>query len=247
MGLCGCNTGEGTKTEEEIVMTNEQVIIARKLGMSTNYEELSNADKNKLERVEELLDYLEEKYGKEFVFEDYQGSGLLYDEELKVHPEDDRDCQVTLTIDGTTEEFIDDYAWLYYEDEYREMITNFFEEEIGNNSIKVYFDLAYVNPEKINLDIKAGEVQIDSAIYIFINGDYSENETNELTEMFVEWMRERGDTGAGRVIIVKNNSDFINLSNFNNAEYMREGSYKVRIDFKIDKTGDSSVEAVVRE
>ena len=48
VGLFGCNIGEGTETEEEIVMTNEQVIIARKLGMSTNYEELSNADKRKV-------------------------------------------------------------------------------------------------------------------------------------------------------------------------------------------------------
>ena len=154
---------------------------------------------------------------------------------------------MTFTISNATGEYTDNYAWLYYEDEYREMITSFFEEETGSESVKVYFERGEVNPEIIGLDVKAGEIQFYSSNTIFIRCDYDEREAIELTEKFVDWQKEIGNTGVGSIVIVNSYHDFRSLSAYNYSKYIREGSYDVHITYKIDEMGNSNVNPVIQE
>ena len=184
---------------------------------------------------------IKEKYGKEFVFEDYDGGGLLYNEELKVHPEDDRDCQVTLTISNATGKYRDNYAWLYYEDMYCNMVLDFIGDTLNNYNVKIYVDYAEINPEKIGMDLEKDEVKIHANLIIFINGTYDENEAVELTQEFIEWQKLRGFSGSSSLCVINRNSEWINISEYNYDVYIREKA-NLTVDFLLSKEGEVKIE-----
>ena len=120
--------------EESVVLTERQKEILSGLGLSTDYEKLSDREKSAITAIEYMLSYLEDKYGEKFVYSGYvDGRSGLEKEHLTAYPESgsmkDEVTVYRTYADGTyncTDDYINILAGPVYHAALEKYISNFF-------------------------------------------------------------------------------------------------------------------------
>ena len=84
MTSCGI-TGDNS-VDESSNLNETQIEILALEGLPTNYDELTPSQQHTIDRIYEMLSYLNEKYGEEFIYSDYIPQELLQTETLIAYP-----------------------------------------------------------------------------------------------------------------------------------------------------------------
>ena len=78
-------TGTAGK-EVGVELTQRQKDLLEYLGLPTEYDELTDSQKNAVTSIEDMLTYLEDKYEKSFSYLSYAAAGVLEEEHLEAYP-----------------------------------------------------------------------------------------------------------------------------------------------------------------
>lgn len=225
-GGCGKEMSEQEKKVEQMTLTPRQEEIVKD-EFNVSYEELSGKQKEDIAAIEELLQYLESKYNREFCYEGYLEKGIQITETLYAYPKGSEELLVTVTrtIEAGEERIDDNYESLIRKEEYCTFIAAFWE-SLGLQ-VKVYTD-----PEIFRVvDAKKGEFQsnVVSNNMIFLPAGLTEAQFEEMTNQYCDWIHEMGLTTRDQVVSMKDGY-FGRLTEEYYADYLETEYYDFRVD-----------------
>lgn len=132
-----CGQEETSQSGTSIVYTDDYQLSDRQknlleaMGMPTEFSELDKAEKHTIQRIEQMLCYLEKKYDKEFIYYAYDDPAYLASEKLWAYAKDEgRSNTVTVRVDKDGS-FLDDYEGIG--------VVAYAEKKV-NNYVREYFD-----------------------------------------------------------------------------------------------------------
>ena len=168
-------------------LNERQLSICEDLGLPTAYEKLTVHERKMLDRIEELLEYLEKKYDRRFFFVAYYRP-LISDEYLEAFSDETNEYEyTTLTVhcDGS---FEDDYLFQREKFRWRSSLLSKLAEET-NLEFK-----AYVDPN--------GEKKSWVSFTVFVS-DVKEGDSERIGQSILGWYRENNAYGSANVIAVE--------------------------------------------
>ena len=114
IGACGCSMGKEETDEELTELTEQQIEILEQEGMPTDINQLSELQKYDIQKIDEMMNDMEETYGEDFVFDGYHEPEFLDRwEKVYVYRAADTDKTSLITVKRKWE----NGEWVY-EDEY---------------------------------------------------------------------------------------------------------------------------------
>ena len=143
-------------------LNDRQIAILKEMDMSTDWEELTNYQQDCIMSIEEMLEYLEKKYDKEFCYGGYIAENGLYNdkEELLAYAKGDNRETDCFGVRPTKFGYEDDYAYIYLLPEYEEKYNEQIKEVVG--------DAAFFNYTVID-EIVFGKVKTTSSTIVLEN------------------------------------------------------------------------------
>lgn len=139
IAVCGCGMGKETTNEKTLTeLTEQQKEILEQEGLPTDIEELSASQKRCIMKIDEMMNYMEETYGEEFVFDGFNEAEILDKwEKIYVYRAVDTDKTSSITVkrkweDGEwvyEDEYLNDYAADYWKHMIKAYLKNWLEED----------------------------------------------------------------------------------------------------------------------
>lgn len=216
---------ETSKDDEEMNMelTERQIAILQQQGLSDEYKDLSLFEKSAICSIEEMLVYMEEKYGVGFCYSSYALADSMTPECLTVYEENDNTKKI-ITVYRTYSEGIyiyeDDYLEVAISDSYREVLEEFFGIEIGLSQYQIYVDVKELG-EKTDNVIEC--VSATSYIYINNTNDY---DLDELIGDYSTWMINQNlESTALLVFVLQNQEEFDETYSGNYSQQILQKKY----------------------
>lgn len=160
-------------------LNDRQIAILKEMDMTTDWEELTNYQQDCIMSIEKMLEYLEEKYDKEFCYGGYIAENGLYNdkEELLAYAKGDNRETDCFGVRPTKFGYEDDYAYIYLLPEYEKKYNEQIKDVVGDTS---FFNYTVID------DIEFGKVKSASSIVVLENtGKYkklSESIYHELSK-----------------------------------------------------------------
>ena len=200
----------------EVELTPRQINILKQQNLSTNYNDLNLDQKESIDRIEEMFKYLDEKYKNyQFEYKGYITAKNIENEQLIVEYN-----YKTCTVTNKNKQLTDDCTNIIIKKDYEKYIEQFFNNnEISN--VKIYADIAETT-EKYNISKYIFDDTTESRNMIFIDGkNYTEEEANQLIEMYKNWITEHNLYGLNQIIYVKSEI-FSKITEYNYSDYFVE-------------------------
>lgn len=218
-------------------LNERQIRICEQLELPTNYEELNEKQQISIGRIEELLQYLDNKYGVDFVYAGYSNGGLLENEWLEAYSEN-------LNEYYSTKLFVDENG--SYSDDYAEVIASI----IISNDLEEYLNLNLDNEFKVFVsDCKLSKEIIVEDIYnlksicsgtfsVIVKGKNNANLIREYADKLVEWYKDREIYGYTNFVLVSDEYfEEVNISNYSHVKIDDD----TEISLSCDISGDGEV------
>lgn len=143
MNSCSVNETVNSKASNEgdkkMTLNERQISICEDLGLATNYDELSLQQQKCISRIEELLQYLDNKYNTTFNYRGYyEAFAPVYQKEkLEAYTDDTGEFEyTTLTVDDDGS-FVDDYPFQLVKPIVRYDFINYMQNKFGKE-FKIY-------------------------------------------------------------------------------------------------------------
>lgn len=179
---------------DDYVLNDRQKVICEEVGLPTDYNELEDYQKESIRRIEEMLQYLEHKYGCTFIYHGYIDGGMWAqlegeEETLYAYAEGQNPEDLTEVTVGEDGEFEDTYMWYLVRDIYQEAAEDYLKKETGNENIKVFAisgDTKIKNEDEINKNNLAGKCWGVCDIFVF--GNYSDEQIIDIANLYTEYM-----------------------------------------------------------
>ena len=228
--LTGCSYNQKNKHIEDVELTDKQKQILVDSGIE---QEISTIDKEQLDIIEDALQYLENKYNKEFIFLQYSKDSLLGNNYMLAHCKSDDSVSGSFIVGITEDGFSDTYMSKAIRFEFRDYIKNELDTITKNTPSEVIVDVVSTNLTDIPTDHKDFDNNIESSIWIFFDGEYTRvSDTEESTVEIKDWMEEHKLYGVTHIILLNNNS-ISQLDSSNFTEYLTDKDYKLKETFTI--------------
>ena len=247
--LSGCKPSENidaaTETEKpeamevSIVLNERQKAILEEEGLPTDYNSLTLTQKNAIVSIEDMLQYLENKYDMEFGYYGYVQSGWMDREHLiAIPPEGVSDYAVTVYRDYENGEYIysDDFLTVLAHPVYTEAMQNYFAGQMKAGTFKVFTDYLSgeisENPDNI---LKS----VSGVVHVALNSsEYSENSLRGYAEAFAAWYMENSvDNPVTLAIMLVPEDLFKQLGETNYENSLNPDTYSARITCVINSDG----------
>lgn len=239
--VSGCGKNKKGKSEAEMTskfeLNERQIRILEEEELSTDYNELGITQQSAIESIEEMLTYLEEKYGETFCYYGY-GNDPFEPEFLEAYAESDSEERI-ITVYRKWEDgkytYDDDYQNILAEEDYINALKEFINQYLDEEDYKLFVDISYVDDnwkkDSIIHDVKAG-------IYIFLKNKLITNiEIDEFIKIYGLWMKEHLDKEYSHSIdfIVQKEKDFDETFDFNYINQINEEKYSEYIVCSINE------------
>lgn len=236
--LCGCGgKRESAQTDRqeptEVVLTERQKQILRDNGLPEDYDQLTISQQNGIEKIEDGLSYLEEKYHDDFEYYGYVPGGLDGEYLTALISDTLPEKYVTLYFSyvGQEYKFSDNYEAVMAEDAYVQETTDFLKGYFDPSDFQVYVEI-YELQEK-------GDSVVERASgcpNIMINDVYSEKEIMEAAEAYAQWIAHmKNKKGGAAIFRVLKTEDYQECDEFNYKDYYGKDILVMDIDVDIDK------------
>ena len=249
--LAGCVKEQSTQnnynfetkySEQENYMeslNNRQIEICEQMNLPTNIDELTNTQKKSLIRIEELLQYLDQKYNTTFHYVGYYEMSVLECEKLEAYSEGLNEYYyTTLTVekDGS------------YNDDYKDVLGGCILEieaaDFLNSSIdcefKVFALECRYNGEIIPETIGDFSNNTSLTINIIVKGKDKENELHGYAEKIIEWYKKTNIYGYVNFIMVSDDY-FDNVTNFNVSSVKIDDNTDISLSCDINIDGQTRI------
>lgn len=179
---------------EALELTERQKALLEEQGLPTEYDKLTDTQKNAIVSVEALLTYLEEKYGEEFCYLSYAEAGPLEEEHLEAYPASGAPTDVVTvyrTYEDETYHYEDDYGNIQVTPLYESVVRAFAAEHFSEDGIKVFSDIKALAQDTEAQSITEEDIlQSASAVtYIFISENIcTEAQFQEFKDDCAQWI-----------------------------------------------------------
>lgn len=142
IGACGCSMGKEDTDEELTELTEQQIEILEQEGMPTDINQLSELQKYDIQKIDEMMTYMEETYGEEFVFDGYHEPELLDRwEKLYVYRAVDTDKTSLIEVERMQENgewvYDDDYLCAYADTFWKELLEKHLNNMLDDNEYRI--------------------------------------------------------------------------------------------------------------
>lgn len=199
-------------------LNERQISICEDLGLPISYEELTEDQKKKVIRIEELLQYLDKKYKDTFYYVGYY-EPFLEKEKLEAYSSQFNEYEiVTLTVqdDGS---FIDDYPFVFVKRLLRNDIVSFLNSKTGF-SYKAYVIAGTTSLTDVsNVDMTSIAGKTWASLTVFVSGEKNNDAAKKIGEAIGEWYKQNNIYGSTNVIAVE--TEAFNDINFENYQSVK--------------------------
>lgn len=192
----GCRV-ERDSVEEPDHLTQRQEELLEEMGLPTEYDSLTDSQKNAITSIEDCLTYLEDKYHEEFRYLSYAETGPLEEEHLEAYPASETPSDV-VTVYRTYEDgeyhYEDDYGKIGEKPLYESRIREYATQSFPDSGVKVFSDIRNSGHGTEGQSVSEENVlQTTSAVtYIFISDTVCTEELfQDFTQDCAKWMESR--------------------------------------------------------
>ena len=173
LGMGGCTMNQQTDTGR--VLTERQIAILREQGLDTDYEALPLSQRQAIDRIEQMLTWLETRYGGTFCYQGYTAGSVAEPETLLAYPEGSFPelGLISVTCRDGSDHFSDDYPLLLMQEVYRRRLEDVLSQCLVKDSFRVAVvitetELSDPNCDPADLDGKIlgqNEILLDAGAY----------------------------------------------------------------------------------
>ena len=203
---CGKTATQTTPTTQTELLNDWQKEVLAAEGLPTEADELTDSQLKSIQRIYEMITYLNDKYDEEFIYEGYLEPASNQTETLYAYPRllGADYGRNTITVKATNDGFSDDYSDRSIVDYAEEMANDFMKDYFDSDQVIAFF--------KVNAcDIKKNEVvdgdfqwKLGVSDIIFVNEDIcNADQVEEFAVNYAKWLYEHELDGRHRINIVK--------------------------------------------
>ena len=247
---CGQSTGQGvsenkSREEEQVEKewTQRQEELLEEMGLSGDYDELTDTQKSAVTSADDMLAYLEEKYGQEFCYLSYAPSGTLDKEHLEAYPADGQPYdKVTVyrTYENGEYSYEDDYENILARPWYEDKVRAFAEEYFPEKGIKVYTDIRSIDGEVTEENILEN---VSAVTYVFTDDSVCSTEAYErFVDACGQWLKEHCQgVPAGIYLRMTQSEAWAKISEADYEDSIREDIFTAENDCSISGSGKVTI------
>ena len=197
---------ETSNQESNDILNDWQKEVLAAEGLPTEADELTDSQLSSIQRIYEMIAYLNDKYDEEFIYAGYLEPASNQTETLYAYPRllGNDYGRNTVTVKATNDGFSDDYSDRSIVDYAEEMANDFMKDYFDSDQVIAFF--------KVNsCDIKKNEVvdgdfqwKLGVSDIIFVNEDIcNADQVEEFAVNYAKWLYEHELDGRHRINIVK--------------------------------------------
>ena len=142
--------GCSTNMKESVTLNDRQIDILLSEDLPTEWNKLTPNQQKSIQAIEEMLEYLENKYDKEFIYAGYKLPDMLeYDEEsLLVYADGDNPKTDCFTVERTEDGFTDNYGIVTKAAEFQETLDESVKNVLHETPYKVISTVSEIDEDK---------------------------------------------------------------------------------------------------
>lgn len=225
------------KTESQNTLNERQTKILKEEGLPTSFSLLTTSQQKSIIRIEELLQYLDNKYEKHFNYFEYSNGGILEDEWLKAYPDELNEYYTAKVAVDDTGKITDDYpnviASILLADDLQSYLNS-----NENNSFKVFAHDCRLSEDIVSDTVNELSGKAGATFIIFVKGKDKADKLSKYSEYLIDWYKSRGIYGYANFIMLSNDYfDSLNIANYGKAKL----EDKTEISLSCDITKDGQI------
>lgn len=209
---CGKNndssqTGHNWQHSETLNEWQKNLLEAE--GLPTDIEKLTPTQKRSIQHIYEMITYLNEKYGEEFVYKGYIEPGAMQSEELYAYSLSDKKKRtVTVKIDSDGN-LTDDYQSKSVADYCEELIDDWIHSYLGTDDYRYFATTNACHIEMSEIKDENFQWKYGSSNIIFIKMDeYSFDELEKFAVNYAKFLHEHKIDGSHRINVMREWPDY---------------------------------------
>jgi hypothetical protein len=212
LGSCGKTTTNNlpqtnTKTETANDTLNDwqkEVLAAE--GLPTEANELTSSQLKSIQRIYEMITYLNEKYNEVFIYAGYLEPAANQTETLYAYPRllGNDYGRNTVIVKATKEGFTDDYSDRSIVDYAEEMANDFMKDYFDSNQVIAFFRVNACDIKKSEITDGDFQWKLGVSDIIFVNEEIcNSSQVEEFAVNYAKWLYEHKLDGDHRINIMK--------------------------------------------
>ena len=215
---------ESLEVKGELTDRQKEILALEKL--PTNYEELSYRQREAIQAIEEMLTYIEDKYGKPFDYVAYYEPDMIQVETLVVCEPGLSAIDYSVEIKRVENEFQDDYPDSLARQVYKPVIEGQLLDLMGEENIKLT-SLTCSMGQSADLVKNFEEIQKNPSFSAFhmvaIRASDEINNLDGLEMELTDWLEKNAIQSTTRLFLLDEDVfEGINLSNAHKADYVHQ-------------------------
>lgn len=228
--------------EAGVELTQRQKDLLEQLGLPTEYDELTDSQKNAVSSIEDMLTYLEDKYEQSFSYLSYAAAGVLEEEHLEAYPsQGDLKDKVTVyrTYEDGAYQYEDDYRTVLLRPQYEKKVEDFAAQYFPGDSLKIYSEIKAVGEDADEENLLQN---VSAVTYIFLDQSACEEGYDAFAGASLQWLEEncRG-SAAGIYLRLTYPSAWEEISRYNYEEKIREDIFARKTECAVSESGKGTV------
>ncbi len=225
--MFSCGAKDRTKSVKNLNDWQKELLAAE--GLPTEADELTDSQLHSIQRIYEMITYLNEKYDEEFIYGGYLEPAANQTETLYAYPRllGADYGRNTVTVRATKDGFTDDYSDRSVVDYYNELVTDFIHDYFNSDDFAVFTDINACDIQKsevIDCDFQWKLGVFDS---IFLSESIcTQDDVEKFAVNFAKYLYEHKMAGSHRINIMRNDTVMPEITYGNFTDYYKTDNYR---------------------
>ena len=203
VGVSGCSIYQWIKNDDSILNERQKKILSE-AELPTDYDELQPHQQSAIVAIDELLDYVEDKYGIGFEYLGYVPDGILESEHLLAYPSGGSKTLDIVKVEWVKGEITDDYVSVVMRSMIEKVTSDFVSQYFDKEDFKVFTETPYSDLDSLPIGYSDLSGNFDGASYIFINGgNVTEKEYDKFIKNLAGWVKKNRYYGWNNIMLIK--------------------------------------------
>lgn len=218
------------------------------MGLPTDYDRLTDTQKNAITFIEALLTYLEDKYQEEFCYLSYTEAGALEEEHLEAYPASGTPADVVMvyrTYEDGEYHYEDDYGNIGVNPLYESRVREFAGQAFSESGIKVFSDIRNSGQGTDGQSVTEENVlhTVSAITYIFISESVcTEARFQEFTEECARWMERQYQGVAAQVCLrLTEEAQWEQINSSDYEDILREDTFIDKAECMVSNSGKVTI------
>ena len=217
--LVTVSCGKQSESESKPKLSEWQTELLEAKGLPTEYDNLTSEQKHFIDRVGEIIDYLNQKYDEEFIYYDYKPAELMDSEKLYAYPKSTGigNGKYLVTVKARNGGFEDDYHDFSVGELAEELINDWIHSYLGTDDYRYYSRVNACNIKMSEIENENFQWKYGASNIIFIKMDkYDFDELEKFAVNYAKFLYEHQISGTHRINVMNDWPDY--KVNYNNCD-----------------------------